>query len=296
MKLRMITTSALMSITWATCASGQSVMLAPAADVTIHAASNGIDEAANGAGPWNFTGWTTRFSERRTLLRFDIAASVPANAVITSAALTVRVDRGIADGNLFGLHRVTAAWHEGPALPEEPGGEGTEPQAGDVTWSFRAFGTTPTNGAAWSTAGGDFVPQASSQTALSRTGAFTFASTPQMVGDVTAWLQDPAMNHGWIVVATDPMFSGSAKRLASREAPDVASRPTLHITYSVCGDLDFNNDGVFPDDRDLADLLGVLAGEECAACDSIDFNADGVFPDDRDITAFINVLAGGACE
>jgi hypothetical protein len=39
----------------------------------------------------------------------------------------------------------------------------------------------------------------------------------------------------------------------------------------------------------------VLAGDECAACDSIDFNNNGVFPEDQDVIDFFNVLAGAAC-
>jgi hypothetical protein len=31
-------------------------------------------------------------------------------------------------------------------------------------------------------------------------------------------------------------------------------------------------------------------------CDSIDFNGDGLFPDDNDLVAFLRVLAGGSCE
>jgi hypothetical protein len=278
------------------CTLAQVITLTPSADATIHAASNGIDEAANGTGPWNFAGNTTRFGERRALLRFDITGPVPANATITSASLTIHIDRGIDDANLFRLHRVTSSWNEGPALPDEPGGEGIQPQAGDVTWSFRSYSDTPALRVAWLNQGGDFAPAASSQTTLSRSGAFTFASTPQLIADVTSWLQTPATNHGWIILTDDPMLSGTAKRFASREAPDITTRPTLTLTYSLCGDVDFNNDGVFPDDRDVLDFFGVLAGDNCSSCDSIDFNGDGVFPDDRDSVAFLEVLAGGSCE
>jgi hypothetical protein len=43
--------------------------------------------------------------------------------------------------------------------------------------------------------------------------------------------------------------------------------------------------------------LNVLAGGACGtgACDGIDFNNDGLFPDDADLAAFLRVLAGGAC-
>jgi hypothetical protein len=64
-----------------------------------------------------------------------------------------------------------------------------------------------------------------------------------------------------------------------------------------CGSIDFNNDGLFPDDSDLVDLLNVLAGGDCSTnnCGSIDFNSDGLFPDDNDLVAFLRVLAGGDC-
>jgi len=66
----------------------------------------------------------------------------------------------------------------------------------------------------------------------------------------------------------------------------------------ACDSIDFNNDGLFPDDTDLLDLLSVLAGGACpgTACNDIDFNNDGLFPDDSDLLAFLTVLAGGTCE
>lgn len=64
-----------------------------------------------------------------------------------------------------------------------------------------------------------------------------------------------------------------------------------------CSTIDFNNDGLFPDDSDLVEFLTVLAGGNCSTgnCNSIDFNNDGLFPDDGDLLAFLTVLAGGSC-
>ncbi len=63
-----------------------------------------------------------------------------------------------------------------------------------------------------------------------------------------------------------------------------------------CGcDIDFNNNGVFPEDQDVVDFFDVLAGGACAACDAIDFNRNSVFPEDQDVVDFFNVLAGGDC-
>jgi hypothetical protein len=67
----------------------------------------------------------------------------------------------------------------------------------------------------------------------------------------------------------------------------------------VCDTIDFNNDGLFPDDNDLVTFLTVLAGGECPDgnfCNDIDFNNDELFPDDSDLIAFLRVLAGGTCE
>jgi hypothetical protein len=67
---------------------------------------------------------------------------------------------------------------------------------------------------------------------------------------------------------------------------------------AVCDSIDFNNDGLFPDDNDLVQFLSVLAGGPCdndPNCNDIDFNTDGLFPDDSDLIVFLRVLAGGEC-
>ncbi len=69
----------------------------------------------------------------------------------------------------------------------------------------------------------------------------------------------------------------------------------------ACDDIDFNNNGVFPEDQDVIDFFNVLAGGNPASCDlvqgcnDIDFNNNGVFPEDQDVIDFFDVLAGGAC-
>ncbi len=69
----------------------------------------------------------------------------------------------------------------------------------------------------------------------------------------------------------------------------------------ACDTIDFNNNGVFPEDQDVIDFFDVLAGGTPATCDvvlgcqDIDFNNNGVFPEDQDVIDFFNVLAGGQC-
>ncbi|HYF14069.1 MAG TPA: PKD domain-containing protein [Phycisphaerales bacterium] len=64
-----------------------------------------------------------------------------------------------------------------------------------------------------------------------------------------------------------------------------------------CTDVDFNNDGLFPDNQDLEDYFTVFGGGPCSTgdCDSIDFNGDGLFPDNEDLEDFLSVFGGGTC-
>ncbi len=95
---------------------------------------------------------------------------------------------------------------------------------------------------------------------------------------------DPAtiVGIGNVAVAFDGAFSGSPCTIG-------------------CDDIDFNNNGVFPEDQDVVDFFEVLAGGTPGTCDpvegcnDIDFNNNSVFPEDQDVVDFFNVLAGGNC-
>ncbi|HYF15039.1 MAG TPA: kelch repeat-containing protein [Phycisphaerales bacterium] len=70
-----------------------------------------------------------------------------------------------------------------------------------------------------------------------------------------------------------------------------------------CDSLDFNLDGLFPDNLDLLDFLSVFGGGVCDGQASndppcnpdIDFNNDGLYPDNEDILSLFRVFGGGAC-
>ncbi|HLP84966.1 MAG TPA: matrixin family metalloprotease [Phycisphaerales bacterium] len=77
---------------------------------------------------------------------------------------------------------------------------------------------------------------------------------------------------------------------------------TVTITVNApvpagCDSIDFNGNGVFPEDQDVVDFFEVLAGGACptGSCNDVDFNNNGVFPEDQDVIDFFNVLAGGSC-
>ncbi|HYF14151.1 MAG TPA: S8 family serine peptidase [Phycisphaerales bacterium] len=64
-----------------------------------------------------------------------------------------------------------------------------------------------------------------------------------------------------------------------------------------CDSLDFNGDGLFPDNQDLEDFFSVFGGGACSTgtCGDLDFNNDGLFPDNDDVQDFLAVFGGGSC-
>ncbi|HLP85332.1 MAG TPA: hypothetical protein VK157_13365 [Phycisphaerales bacterium] len=92
-------------------------------------------------------------------------------------------------------------------------------------------------------------------------------------------------------------FAFSLKTSASATANTPQNRVSLMRVRAVagCDGIDFNNNGVFPEDQDVIDFFNVLAGAECSVCNDIDFNNNNVFPEDQDVIDFFNVLAGAEC-
>jgi beta-glucanase (GH16 family) len=116
----------------------------------------------------------------------------------------------------------------------------------------------------------------------------------------------PDVWHPVTIEGVAPANTATARVVMSfAQGPQLASgaawldemRVTI-IDAPSCDSLDFNTDGLFPDDADLLAFLSVLGGAACptTACSDIDFNNDGLFPDDSDLLAFLRVLAGGSCE
>jgi hypothetical protein len=89
---------------------------------------------------------------------------------------------------------------------------------------------------------------------------------------------------------------------ASTASADEAYNALLYVANVTqpppsCDSIDFNGDGIFPDNQDVIDFLEVFGGGPCptGTCGDIDFNNDGVFPDNADIVTFIEVFGGASC-
>lgn len=210
-----------------------SISLPPVADTSLIAgfpdnnlgANSNLVAGVNGSG---FPG--------RALLRFDPAASIPPNAVILSASLTVTVvivpGGGGVDSN-FDLRRVLTSWGEGSGT----GNSGAPAEPGEATWNSHAHPDLT-----WSTPGGtisnDFSGAVSATTLLGGPGRYVFASSPGLVADLQNWLARPTANFGWVLLSEAENTSFTARRIGAQE--DSAARPLLQVQYVVPGTVEIH--------------------------------------------------------
>ena len=135
----------------------------------------------------------------RGLYRFDVAATIPAGAHVTSATLNLR--GGVGGGEeILTAHKVTTAWDD------------------SVDWDFP-----------WTTDGGDFAPEAAS--GYPRDAAWSAFDVTDVVDD---WVNGRHPNHGLLVHWPDPEEGGGGGPeymfyFTSAEA--ASNRPYLEVTY-----------------------------------------------------------------
>lgn len=172
----------------------------------------------------------TGSSDRRGLLRFDLS-SIPQNAEVTNAVLTLRVDaQGSAAqaSDVFRIHPLLKDWGEGTAIAGQSNGSGSgfgaAAGAGDATWQSNHH-TQST----WTTAGGDFDAGSSAEAQIA-SQTLVFQSTA-VAAAVQQWVRDAASNFGWIIIGNES-GARNARRFTSSEGAQ-ARRPQLQVTYQV---------------------------------------------------------------
>ncbi len=248
---------------------GMATALAPiaVADVVVLTATrdNSIFDNgnSNGAGDAIFSGRTGNFGGQaviRGLLAFSVADGVPAPSRVVSAS----VELSLITASVMGvtsnhtLQRVTSDWGEGSSIAI--GGTGALPTPGDATWTNTFFPDQ-----LWAVPGGDFsATVSSSQTVSLLLGRYTWGSTPQLVADVQAMLDDPASDFGWILIG-DEVTPHSAKKFGSKDNGDASLHPTLTIEFVPCPWDCGDGDGVVG----INDFLALLAqwGSIGTSCD-----------------------------
>jgi type IX secretion system substrate protein len=201
------------------------VVLTAAMDNTIYGDNTAN---SNGAGQNLFAGTTgsnSGSSLRRALLKFDLSA-IPPGASVTSVTLSLFCNKTTSLAEATGIHKLLSNWGQGTSDAAANEGGGTAATPNDATWVSRLHPST-----LWATPGGDFVSTASATTSVGVSGAAYTWSSATMVADVQSWINDAAVNFGWIVRGNEAA-SQTAKRFASRENATAAQRPQLSITYN----------------------------------------------------------------
>ena len=259
-------------------ATGATVLLNPTQDNSIYEGSAGN---SNGIGGSLFSGRTASSLNRRALLSFDIAGSVPPNAVVSGATLTLTVNLAAASASgsdVYGLHRLNTSWGEAGSSAPGGGGSGAAAQTGDTTWSHRFWNTI-----AWTTQGGDFAASASVSQAVPTTGSVVFTLPPSDVQDM---LDDPSSNFGWILVGNEAL-SRTTRRFDSREG---TTPPVLQVDYvSAPEPGPFGPGGVLntnaPSDsgNDFAGVIATDGGGTWVAAWSSDDTLGGTIGSDSDM-------------
>lgn len=214
---------------------GETVTLFPVADTTILEVfpTNNI-----GAFPWLNAGTTQNYTSNRALLKFDVAAALPAGATITEAQIYLWVIKRPADDvadSLFSLRRVLRSWGEGtntdsgtnlfPLFVSLPSGPG------DATWTHSRWSTNQ-----WTAPGGlegaDYAAGFSAQAFVGGVASEPyFFEGGGATADVQLWLDQPEQNFGWMLKSEEEQTAFTARRFGSRELEDTAASPQLVITY-----------------------------------------------------------------
>ena len=199
------------------------VTLRPAKDTTIY--GDGNASLSNGAGPVLFAGRSGAGRTLRTLIAFDLNGQIPAGATITAVSLSLTVNTPIGSKvSTVQVRRLLAEWGEGTSVAGSGGGGGATASTGDATWLARIFNT-----ALWTNPGGDFASTVSASQSVGSSSTATFSASG-MMADVQGWVNAPAANFGWILLAQNE--ADSAVRFASREG---SPAPTLTVEFTPPG-------------------------------------------------------------
>jgi hypothetical protein len=144
------------------------------------------------------------------LLYWDLT-SIPAGSRVSAVDITLNITNG--SSHIFNFFEAQRDWVEGEA-----------------TWINYASGQS------WQLAGGDGSGDRGSTVLASLSGTKglkTIALNPEGVAVVQSWLDNPASNHGFIVLNYASASDGLD--FSSRENRTAANRPKLTVTYSTAG-------------------------------------------------------------
>ena len=218
----------LAALGWTADVRAEVVMITSSRDNTIYEVEG---SKSNGAGVHMHSGMNGDGNARRALVWFDVAANVPAGAVINSVSVELECTNSTfgSGARTHTLNRITTDWGEGTSNAGTPGEDGAAATTNDATWFFAKFSTS-----SWSNGGADYVVTPSGSVSVNAVGTYTIGSTSGMVSDVQGWLASPSTNFGWIFIGDEqvPGVDVTLKRFATREDAVSGNRPTLIVDFT----------------------------------------------------------------
>ncbi|HSH15959.1 MAG TPA: DNRLRE domain-containing protein [Verrucomicrobiae bacterium] len=221
------------------------IVLLPSADTSLWQRAPTNNLGASDILPAGTVGADGPFTRSRLLVKFDLSAQLPANAIIESASVYFRVVRAPdpekgSNNSPFSGHRILKDWGEGNKTYTDPQTPMTSTQAataGEATWRHRFHGDDAT---LWTPAGGDFTDddfaEASSFGFFMQAGAdrdYTATFTASGLQDLRDWLVNPEENFGWVLITEEENLPSTGRQIASREFATPEYRPQLTINYSL---------------------------------------------------------------
>ena len=194
---------------------------------------------SNGLGEYLFAGRNSVNGDqkiRRGLIQFDVAATIPAGVIISTAELILNMSQTSSLTQGVGLHRLVTAWGEGTSDAPTGEGQGAPSTLNDATWRHTFF-----PGPLWPTQGGDFVAAPSATLPVAGLGVYTWSGA-QLTLDVRDMRDNPIFNFGWLLQGNETIPQ-TTKRFDSKDNLSPAHRPVLRVTYFqgpvvITGDVD----------------------------------------------------------
>jgi Bacterial Ig domain/Cadherin-like domain/SdrD B-like domain len=151
----------------------------------------------------------------RGLFQFNLS-TIPANATITNAILTLVRTAGKNGAQNLSLHRITNAWDEGIA----------NNVAGISNWTQRTAGPVT-----WTAAGGDFNAAAEATTSVAGNGTYTWLGGT-MNTLIQNWVNGTNVNNGMLLKFVTETTGNQNKDFVSNSGV-AASRPLLTFDWTA---------------------------------------------------------------
>jgi len=185
---------------------------------------------SNGAGAYFFAGKAADQEIRRGVIAFELAGSVPTNAIIVGAELKLHMSKSIAGLQPVAAHRLLLDWGEGASNATGQEGGGAPAQTGDTTW-LHTFCCDQFWTEAGRPSGGVFAITPSASTMVGDVGEYVWEDS-ELINDIKYWLDNPDKNYGWILIGNEEVGT-TTKRFDSLQNPSAQVRPQLVIEYLI---------------------------------------------------------------